>query len=107
VRVNPAKREREMGKKEVLIGLAIALVVALLLSPFASSMPDGLERVAKDQGFLEKGEGPPVFAAPVPDYAFPGIHNKEWATSIAGLIGTLAMFGIGYGVAAIIKRRKE
>jgi cobalt/nickel transport protein len=95
-----------MRKKEIFVGLMTALVLALLISPFASPWPDGLERVAKDQGFLEKGEGPPVFAAPVPDYAFPGIHNKEWATSIAGLIGTLAMFGIGYGVAALIKRRK-
>lgn len=95
-----------MGKKEILMGLAVAVLIALLVSPFASPWPDGLERVAKDQGFLEKGEGPPVFAAPVPDYAFPGIHNKEWATSIAGLIGTLAMFGIGCGVAALIKRRK-
>jgi len=95
-----------MGKKDMLVGLAAALLIALLVSPFASPWPDGLERIAKDQGFLEKGEGPPVLAAPVPDYAFPGFQNKEWATSIAGLIGTLAMFGIGYGVAALIKRRK-
>lgn len=96
-----------MTKKEVLLGLAIALVVAFLLSPFASSMPDGLERVAQNLGFLEKGEGPPVLASPAPDYAFPGVANKTWATSIAGVLGTLAMFGIGYGVASLIKRRKE
>ncbi len=95
-----------MRKKEIFVGLMTALVLALLISPFASPWPDGLERVAKDQGFLEKGEEPPVFAAPVPDYSFPGICNKEWATSITGLIGTMAMFGIGYGVAALIKRRK-
>jgi cobalt/nickel transport protein len=96
-----------MHKKEIFVGLMTALVLALLISPFASPWPDGLERVAKDQGFLEKGEGPPVLAAPVPDYSFPGICNKKWATSIAGLLGTLAMFGIGCGVAALLKRRKE
>jgi cobalt/nickel transport protein len=96
-----------MRKKEILTGLLAALVLALLISPFASPWPDGLERVAQDQGFLEKGEGSPVFAAPAPDYIFPGIDNRKWATSIAGLIGTLAMFGIGWGVAALIKRRKE
>jgi cobalt/nickel transport protein len=96
-----------MSKKDVLIGLAMSLLVAFLMSPFASPWPDGLERVAKDQGFLEKGEGPPVFAAPIPDYTFPGIGNREWATATAGLVGTLLMFGIGWGIAAILKKRKR
>lgn len=95
-----------MGKKDVFIGLAIAVFVAVLLSPFASSWPDGLERVAQDQGFLEKGEGPPLVSSPVPDYFFPGFQNKEWATSVAGLLGTVAMFVIGCGIAALIKRWK-
>lgn len=96
-----------MGKKEILIGLAMAVLIALLVSPFASPWPDGLERVAKDLGFLEKGEGPPAFAAPVPDYSFPGIRNKDWATSFAGLAGTLAMFVIGWGVAILLRKQKE
>lgn len=96
-----------MCKEEILLGLTIALLIALLMSPFASPQPDGLERVAKDQGFMEKGEGSPAFAAPIPDYAFPGIGNKTWATSIAGLIGTLAMFGVGLGVAALLRKRRE
>jgi cobalt/nickel transport protein len=95
-----------MGKKDILVGLTIALLIALLVSPFASPWPDGLERVAKDTGFLEKGEGPPLFPSLFPDYTFPGFQNKDWATSVAGLIGTVAMFGIGCGVAALIKKWK-
>jgi len=96
-----------MSKKDIFIGLAIAALVAFLISPFASPWPDGLERVAKDQGFLERGEGSPAFAAPIPDYVFPGIDNKAWATSIAGLIGTLAIFGIGWGVAVLLKKWRQ
>jgi len=31
----------------------------VLLSPLASSSPDGLERVAEDKGFIDAAEAPP------------------------------------------------
>jgi cobalt/nickel transport protein len=95
-----------MKKKEILVGLLLAAVVALFLSPFASSWPDGLERVAQDKGFLQKAEEvKPVYSSPIPDYVFPGLKNEKVATSIAGILGTFAMFGIGYGVARLLKKR--
>ncbi len=82
----------------------IALICAGLISLFASSFPDGLERVAENLGFLEKGEGEPVLKSPIPDYALPGIKNEKLATSIAGIIGTLLVFVVGYGTAEIIRQ---
>ncbi|HQJ15048.1 MAG TPA: PDGLE domain-containing protein [Candidatus Omnitrophota bacterium] len=96
-----------MNKKDILFGLLTALFLALVLSPFASSFPDGLERVAEDKGFLEKGEGEPVLVSPVPDYTWPGIKNEKLATSAAGVMGTLVVFGAAYGFAALIKRQKS
>jgi cobalt/nickel transport protein len=96
-----------MNKKDILFGLFAALLLAILISPFASSFPDGLERVAEDKGFLEKGEIQPAMAAPVPDYALPGIKNKKLATSAAGVMGTLFVFGAAYGFAALIKRKEN
>ncbi len=93
-----------MNKKEILISLGIALLVAIVLSPFASPHPDGLERVAEDKGFLEKGEGEPLVASPIPDYTFPGIHNEKVATAVAGVTGTLIVFGLGYGLAKVLKK---
>lgn len=95
-----------MNKKEILSGLAAAVLIALLLSPLASSWPDGLERVAEDKGFLEKGEGNPIFISPLPDYTWPGIKDEKLATSAAGAIGTLLMFAVGCGIAIILKKRK-
>jgi cobalt/nickel transport protein len=95
-----------MKKKEIMVGLLLAAVVALFLSPFASSWPDGLERVAEDKGFLEKAEETePVLTSPIPDYVFPGLKSEKAATAIAGIVGTLLMFGLGYGVARVLKRR--
>lgn len=95
-----------MNKKEILFGLMAAVFLAMLLSPFASPWPDGLEKVAEDKGFLEKGEGEPVFSSPIPDYAWPHLESEKLATSVAGVAGTLLVFGMGYGLAALIRRRQ-
>ena len=57
-----------MKRKDILIGLMLAIFIALFLSPFASTWPDGLERIAASKGFLEKGEGKHMIPSPLPDY---------------------------------------
>ncbi|NOX97688.1 MAG: hypothetical protein GXO98_06510 [Nitrospirae bacterium] len=94
-----------MKKKHLLFGLLASLLLALILSPFASRLPDGLERVAEDKGFLEKGEVKPIIPSPIPDYSWPGLKNEKLATSFAGMAGTLIVFGISYGIAALIKKK--
>ena len=93
-----------LGKYWWVIGLLLALGIALL-SPLASSDPDGLERVAEDIGFLDRAEDAPYEV--IPDYAFPGIENRAVSTVAAGLIGTLLLFGLGYGLAWLLRRRSE
>lgn len=83
----------------VFAGLAIALVVAIFLAPFASGYDDGLEWVGGKLGFLE--EAAPVVPAPIPDYQLSvfGFGNPRVATAIAGVVGTLVVFGVGFGLA--------
>lgn len=96
-----------MSKKEIIIGLIIALAIAIFLSPLTSSWPDGLERVVQNLGFTNKSEQGSFFRAPLPDYIFPGLKNEKLATSLSGLIGTLIVFGIGISVAFLLKKRKD
>jgi len=96
-----------MGRRETFLALGIALAIAIFLSPFASSWPDGLEKVAKDLGFIEKGEGAEVLKAPIPDYKFPGLDSEGVSTALSGTLGTLAMFGIGFGVARLLRRKGQ
>jgi len=86
-----------------LIGLAVCLLVACL-SPLASSSPDGLERVAEDKGFIDLGQEAPFQI--IADYVFPGMENEAIATILAGLIGTLILFGVACGLAWLLKSRK-
>lgn len=105
----------------ILAGLAVAIALALLISPWASSSPDGLEKVAEDKGFLEKAEetDPAWESAPIPDYAMPGLTREavdeetgevveeptKLATALAGLVGTVAIFLIAWGLALVLKKR--
>jgi hypothetical protein len=76
-------------------GIGIALVITLF-SPFASSDPDGLERVAEDKAFIEEERDPSYEI--IPDYTFPGIENERLATILSGIVGVLIVAGIGLGV---------
>ena len=88
------------------LALAVAVGLATAASPFASSSPDGLEKVAQDKGFLADGRLAGVQEdAPVPSYVFPGVENERVATGLAGFTGTLLVFVVGYGLARVVVRR--
>ena len=84
-----------------IIGYFLALAVALL-SPLASSQPDGLERIAEDEGFLGKAEDAPYGV--IADYVLPGIENEALATILAGLIGVTIVYLLVAGLAFIAYR---
>ena len=86
------------------IGLLLAVAVAFL-SPLASPYPDGLERVAEDAGFIDRVQDAPYQT--MPDYIFPGIENEALATIAAGVVGTVLLFGLGYGLAWVLRRRSD
>jgi cobalt/nickel transport system permease protein len=84
-------------------GLLVAIALAVA-SPLASSHPDGLEWVARQQGFLGNARGPAYTI--IPDYILPGIASPVVATILAGVIGTLIVFGVALGVAYARRKRQ-
>lgn len=92
----------------IVVGLAIALGVTLL-SPWASSEPDGLERVAEDKGFIDEGNDPAYQV--IADYVFPGVENERLATVLAGVVGVVVVAGIslgaGFGLWALSRSRAQ
>ena len=93
-----------MKSKWWIIGLTVALLLAVL-SPLASKLPDGLERFAEDHSFVDKASEPAVSV--MPDYSFPGIESDAVSTIIAGLLGTIILFGLGFGLASMLRSRRE
>ncbi len=88
-------------------GLGVALAVAVFLAPFAYEQPDGLEFVGKKLGFLREDGPAAAFPAPIPDYVLkiPGVEHVKLATAAAGVVGTLVVFGVAWGMARILPPR--
>lgn len=88
----------------VLGGLAVALVVAFGLSRYASSQPDGLERVAADHA-LDAGEQDHALSdGPFADYGARGVDDPGLSTGVAGAVGVLATFGVAGGLVWLASR---
>ncbi len=89
-----------------IIGGAIAALIVVVLSPLASADPDGLERVAEDMGFIERGQSAPYEI--IPDYTVPFLGETPLSTIVAGLIGVLVVAVVIVLVArALGSRRAE
>jgi len=99
-------------------GLLVSLVLAGVVSGFASGSPDGLEYAAREGCTLdEHGEivegscmaqaerdhdlAGSVFA----DYGVRGIANEVLGTGLAGLLGVLITFMVGGGLFWLVRRR--
>jgi cobalt/nickel transport system permease protein len=86
------------------VGLLLALGLAIV-SPWASRHPDGLEWVARQQGFFSAAQHSALQV--IPKYLFPGVSNSSLARILAGLLGTLIVFGVALGVAYVRSRRPQ
>jgi cobalt/nickel transport system permease protein len=86
-------------------GLVIALGLAIFVSPYACSWPDGLDKVAEKFGFAAHAKT--LIHTWIPDYRMPGITSAELATAIAGASGTLIMFGLASIVGRLLVRNNS
>jgi cobalt/nickel transport system permease protein len=91
------------GSKAIWVGGLFIAALLAVLSPLASSHPDGLEWVAGQKGFLKAARTPLYHL--IPDYVFPGISNDFLATILAGIFGILLVLGVALGV-AFLRRKK-
>ncbi|MGB9749497.1 MAG: PDGLE domain-containing protein [Caldisericia bacterium] len=90
-------------KKIILYGFIITIVL-VVLSPIASSFPDGLEKVSEIFNFSEKGIN--LINSPIADYSLRSIKNDSLSTILAGFIGVLTVFFLSFVVGYVIKRVK-
>jgi cobalt/nickel transport protein len=100
-------------------GLLVALLLAGVVSNFASGSPDGLDSAStKGCTVNEAGEitGGDCVArnakdheladSPLADYGVRGVDNQFLSTGLSGVIGVLLTFTIGGGMFWLIRRRR-
>ena len=90
----------------VIGGVLVAAALAFFVSPFASPSPDGLEKVATDQGFADSAERHPLDEGPLAGYEVEGVRDGSLRTGLSGLIGVAATFGVALVLFGIVRRRR-
>ena len=88
----------------VLGGVLVAVFFAAVVSQFAVDDPDGLERVAIDQGFESSADEHAIADSIFADYATRGIGNETVSLAVAGVAGVALTLLVGYGIVAAARR---
>jgi len=91
------------GRGWIVAGILVSLI-AIFISPLASSNPDGLEKVAKDLGFLNQGLGSPYQI--LPDYTVPFFGETALSTVMAGIVGAVVIAGLIILVGRNLRRKR-
>lgn len=94
----------------VAAGLLVALALAFFLGPEASTKPDGLNKVAIDQGFDGQQRTHRMAGSPLAGYGVKSVDDDRLGTGLAGVIGVAVTFGIaggGYLLARSARRRRD
>ena len=85
-------------------GVLVTLLVAFFVSPFVSSSPDGLEKVAADTAIDRDERDHALADGPLADYSVRGIQDARLSTGLAGVVGVTVTFAIGSGLLLVVRR---
>jgi cobalt/nickel transport protein len=79
-------------------GLLVSLAIAGVLSYYASSQPDGLEKVAEDKGFLDTAKDSVNAGTPLADYGITGLENERLSVGLSGIIGVIVTLIVAFAI---------
>ncbi|GIH66107.1 MULTISPECIES: energy-coupling factor ABC transporter permease [Microbispora] len=97
-----------IGLRPVLVGGAlVAVLLAGVVSFYASSAPDGLEKVAADKGLSAQEKPHAVEDGPLAGYSVKGVENQRLSGGLAGVAGVALTVVAGGGVFYVIRRRRR
>ncbi|MFD4326565.1 PDGLE domain-containing protein [Nocardioides sp. NPDC058538] len=92
----------------VAVGIAVvALLLAGVVSYYASANPDGLEYVAGETGFLDSASEHGAADGPLADYGTKGVDDERLSGGLAGVIGTVVVLVVAGGLALVVRRRPK
>jgi hypothetical protein len=96
---------RPRTRSLVVVGIFVSLLLAGVVSWYASSSPDGLNRVAQDQGFSHTTQQHATVDSPLAGYG-KGAGNGRVSGGMAGVIG-VAVTGVVMGGLVLLLRRRS
>lgn len=75
------------------------------VSFYASSSPDGLEKVAGDVGFIDTAKDHTFGDFTLADYGIAGFENARLSVGLAGLIGVASTALVAMGLFMLIRKK--
>ena len=87
--------------KKYLAAIALLVVFLAVFLPFASSSPDGLEKVAQSFGVKELE---PLWRGFMSDYSVEVFENPYVSTLLAGVFGTLMVLAASFVFGKVITK---
>jgi hypothetical protein len=93
------------NRKVLVTGVLVALLLAAVVSFYASSSPDGLEKVATDKGISQNAKDHSLSDSPFADYGTKGVDNARLSTGLAGIAGVAITLALGSGLVLAVRRR--
>ena len=99
--------KRVSTKALVVTGVLVALLLAGVVSFYASSSPDGLNRVAQDQGFAGTETEHRASDSPFAGYGTRGVDSDRLSTGAAGIVGALVVLALTGGLAYVVRRKGD
>jgi cobalt/nickel transport protein len=97
---------RPVGRRVSWIaGLLLTLVIAGVVSYYASSHPDGLEWAAGESGFADTARDSAAADSPLADYGVAGVDDGRLSGGLAGVIGVAVTLVLAGGLTLLLRRR--
>jgi cobalt/nickel transport system permease protein len=104
--LEPVSAEGVSRRKLWITGLVASLLLAGFVSFYASSNPDGLEKVAADQGIDQKAKEHASADSPLADYGVRDVDDARLSGGLAGVIGVGVTVVAGTGVFWAVRKRR-
>ena len=89
----------------VVTGVLVALLLAGVVSYYASTSPDGLNRVAVDKGFSQTQTEHHGDGSPFAGYGTRGVGDERVSKGVAGVVGSLVVLALAGGLILLVRRR--
>ncbi|MEU7475967.1 PDGLE domain-containing protein [Lentzea sp. NPDC042327] len=91
--------------KRFFLGFAVvSLLIAGVLSYFASGDPDGLDKTVEDTGIAEHAQEHPFAGSAFADYALGG---DDRFTGLAGVLGVVVVLGLSFGLFWLLRKKTK
>lgn len=100
-----SRRSQITTTRLVVTGLLICLLLAGIVSLWASGNPDGLEFVAERLGFIDSAGDHAAASSPFADYGTAGVDKPRLSGGLAGLVGVVVVAVIAFGLMHLLRRR--